>query len=958
ADLNSFAFSKDGGVISTLVIEQTIREFFNDKVQTLDDRTLLYYKTIYRTFFYDLLMNTEKLTVLKSIKNKESYITTQGIDFTEIRSTIKTVINEHLNMTIKTINNRSFKSDATSMILSELVEGMNQKTFGHTYKNVEEFVETATEDATSQFKKLYTDIEKATDKAMGFFLTKFMYSMIFLIGQGDNSYIVNLIKSHILSAGAMGFLSMKTKYRTDSFGYAYDTSSKIISKTLNSFFFVHKKRLEKENEKLILENNLDRKLLEEFFEGKVKYSSYIDKVTLNFFEMERNIINEQNKDYNFFYGNRIKNDGICMFLNDVFKETSELKTLNDNVEAYLLTKFTQFDKGEKFCDEIPNIKYGYDERIWKKPFSYDSLNVARNGKITDVTKKRIIGENNVFNDLEKINKIVNNPVYDVMPDYEVLIKKRDLDEFGAVGFRNDFSISSVFLLKNVIKINIIIDPVTKIKTASITSVDVGKRIVDKTKDGAISVQVSTTKKTTVVSGSEDGLPILKTEDKETIELFSIESGDVIEIRLGSFRNKELDLRDETLNKDFRKSVVFRGTISSIKDGGGLINIDCVNTASVLYSISNKEVQIGSESLLSKATNFVTTSFSYLFGTRDKSITLDELNSYKEAKGCNNHLFEAIGDMDYNKLRGEQEECSMYNAAHFALGNLPSVSTNLITGGNLNNSGLASRKMVISQMSESFGIMSEIEDPRSKAINPDIYKNIYNVDKDYDTYGIMLQPVSETIIRDLTDEEYSKYNVYNNKKEDSYNSNAEFENKEENPSVNSSAENGVENSTIVEEIVGLPKGDVGFAWPTKSKLITSVFDMNRWHPELKKYKAHRAIDIGRLRDNKGQIVNSVNYIYASRDGVCTVGSNNKGAGRFVHIDHNLEIDGKKIPCFTFYCHLNTINVKQGQRVKAGDVIATMGASGLKDANQIHLHFEISINKEKIDPTIYLKGGKIK
>ena len=52
----------------------------------------------------------------------------------------------------------------------------------------------------------------------------------------------------------------------------------------------------------------------------------------------------------------------------------------------------------------------------------------------------------------------------------------------------------------------------------------------------------------------------------------------------------------------------------------------------------------------------------------------------------------------------------------------------------------------------------------------------------------------------------------------------------------------------------------------------------------------------------------------------------------------------------YMHLNSFTVKEGDEVKAGDVIGTVGRTGLS-ASSAHLHFEIRMNGEVVDPMKY-------
>lgn len=55
--------------------------------------------------------------------------------------------------------------------------------------------------------------------------------------------------------------------------------------------------------------------------------------------------------------------------------------------------------------------------------------------------------------------------------------------------------------------------------------------------------------------------------------------------------------------------------------------------------------------------------------------------------------------------------------------------------------------------------------------------------------------------------------------------------------------------------------------------------------------------------------------------------------------------------TVYAHCNEIRVEEGTQVKQGDVIATIGNTGNSTGN--HLHFEVIVNGEYIDPMTVLE-----
>ena len=90
------------------------------------------------------------------------------------------------------------------------------------------------------------------------------------------------------------------------------------------------------------------------------------------------------------------------------------------------------------------------------------------------------------------------------------------------------------------------------------------------------------------------------------------------------------------------------------------------------------------------------------------------------------------------------------------------------------------------------------------------------------------------------------------------------------------------------------------------------------------------------------------IYAVLDGVVEIVSDGgpgfRGYGKVILINH-----GGKL--WTLYSHNTTNNVKVGQHVKQGEMIATVGMTGRATAN--HLHFEVRNSKgTPLDPLKYL------
>ena len=81
---------------------------------------------------------------------------------------------------------------------------------------------------------------------------------------------------------------------------------------------------------------------------------------------------------------------------------------------------------------------------------------------------------------------------------------------------------------------------------------------------------------------------------------------------------------------------------------------------------------------------------------------------------------------------------------------------------------------------------------------------------------------------------------------------------------------------------------------------------------------------------GEIVNTGDYFFN---------------GNTVFIEHGQGF-------ITMYCHMNKINVKTDQLVKAGDIIGEVGKTGR--VTGAHLHWGVILNQTMIDPTLFIKG----
>jgi len=124
---------------------------------------------------------------------------------------------------------------------------------------------------------------------------------------------------------------------------------------------------------------------------------------------------------------------------------------------------------------------------------------------------------------------------------------------------------------------------------------------------------------------------------------------------------------------------------------------------------------------------------------------------------------------------------------------------------------------------------------------------------------------------------------------------------------------------------------------KFKRISSPFTHRRYHPILKRYKAHLGIDYA---------ARSGRAIIASSSGKVIYRGWKGGYGRVVEIQHS---NGLK----TLYAHMRRFakNVRKGSRVHQGQTIGYVGTSGRSTGP--HLHFGLYKNGRPVNPGRYIK-----
>lgn len=118
-------------------------------------------------------------------------------------------------------------------------------------------------------------------------------------------------------------------------------------------------------------------------------------------------------------------------------------------------------------------------------------------------------------------------------------------------------------------------------------------------------------------------------------------------------------------------------------------------------------------------------------------------------------------------------------------------------------------------------------------------------------------------------------------------------------------------------------------PVEFSRISSRFDKKRFHPVLKKVKAHLGTDYAAPHGTP---------IVSVGDGVVIKASYTKGNGKYVKIRHNGTYT-------TQYLHMSRRNVKEGQAVRQGDVIGFVGSTGL--ATGPHVCFRFWKDGQQVD-----------
>ncbi len=129
---------------------------------------------------------------------------------------------------------------------------------------------------------------------------------------------------------------------------------------------------------------------------------------------------------------------------------------------------------------------------------------------------------------------------------------------------------------------------------------------------------------------------------------------------------------------------------------------------------------------------------------------------------------------------------------------------------------------------------------------------------------------------------------------------------------------------------------GYHWPLPGHYYLTSRQGSRIHPVTGRAHSHTGTDISAPGGTP---------IQAVKGGVVTISERGSSYGNYVVLNHG---DGTS----SLYAHMSARAVSVGQVVNQGAVLGYVGSTGVSTGN--HLHLEIRVNGNRIDPVTCFKG----
>lgn len=891
-------------------VNKAINNIFNENTTRENLMSLNMKRFFYASYFANIFE-----VINRKVIKEEEFITSNGINFIKIKEILDILYDYNIDNFKSSLDSPTLFDESVLFVIEEMKKNITKNKDELTeYENIslfevkKELVDPYHEQFVKDFKnKSDFANEDNKDIAFNIFLTKLNYAFTKdykNINFADTAELNKYINSLVLSTALMSLLLVKVEGMTANFGFVSKDLSNNIGYKLNSYLYIGEKKYGEEG------------VLEKVFGKCTANSYYVDKI--NFFPwLNIELTEEVNKDYNYFYGTKITKNSFGIFEDSLNREDSVLTS--NYIDGFIKTKKHEFihsiKNTERDAKIIPTSSY-------PTSYSYEFFE-----KINDVThinermKKRILGNMDPFDIISKIKKTICDLEQETVPDYRVVIGNTDKDNNSGIFL--DKNVKNYFELVNIAEVKISKNPKSKIKNANIIMLDFNKQLINLSNQGT-SVSV-------------------KAKKNGKLELFEISLGDNITVELGYGENKKN---------------VFNGYISTINNNGNVVEINASGFASALYSNILKDVDFFENPFL-QTLKLAWKGVKRGLNQIPVSEALMVNNIYKkfiERSNPNEHLFEFNSEglnnqqVDYSMPNQEGFESSMFIVFTKLLALLPKNVKDVI-GGYTQSSGASVLFKMILEDNKVTNSFTKDENITSLDGNSNIYKNILNVDVDYETYGIINTNVNNDDIQNIntipnTNDEEKKHIIKDVQMNIEMMTNTAFLNKtnmskEYYKSTNDIKIEGVEIKENTDENFGIEgKIEKGFIFPTESRRVTSKFSPNRWHPVRKKYTKHRGIDIG----SKKPGTKHEDFIVASRSGVIIDSFFSNSGGEMIVIDHGNNLK-------TRYLHLDKRFVNKGQKVYAGQKIGLMGNTGLSQAK--HLHFEILLKNVPKNPMDYLE-----
>lgn len=142
-------------------------------------------------------------------------------------------------------------------------------------------------------------------------------------------------------------------------------------------------------------------------------------------------------------------------------------------------------------------------------------------------------------------------------------------------------------------------------------------------------------------------------------------------------------------------------------------------------------------------------------------------------------------------------------------------------------------------------------------------------------------------------------------------------------------------SVLPQANALPSTQISLVYPVMGPRLSSDFGLRR-HPIRKHHAHHHGVDLAAPQGAPIRVIAAGQVVYADPLG---------GYGKVIVVKHASGLT-------SHYGHCESIGVSIGQIVKPGDILGTVGSTGLSTGP--HLHFEIRQDGKPQHPEKYLPG----